>query len=483
MCGVTGRLSTKENVIQSLIASLNTIQHRGQDSAGIATYKDHKFLLRKNNGLVREVFRENHVRKLQGRVGVGHVRYTTQGSASSVEEAQPFFCNSPFGIAMVHNGNIINSDELEELIWHKDLRHLNTASDSELLLNVFAHELHKAYQETPDIQQAYLEAVRMVHDRVDGAYAAVGFIVGHGLFAFRDPLAIRPLCFGLSGDGSEYMVASESVALQTQGYEEIHDLGPGEAIFIDEQGVMIRAGCAEKPILSPCIFEYVYLARPDSKIDEVSVYKSRLRMADKLGDKILRDWGPEPHDIDVVIPIPETSRACAIPLAHNLGVKYREGFFKDRFVGRTFIMPDQPKRKKSIREKLNAIDLEFSGKNVLLVDDSIVRGNTAQEVIQMARDCGAKKVYFASAAPPIRHQNIYGIDMPTTKELVAFDRTEDEVCEYIGADRLFYQDLDDLREAVREGNLGIPTFDVSCFNGIYPTGVRAEYLAALEASR
>jgi amidophosphoribosyltransferase len=426
-----------------------------------------KLNLRKDNGQVSDVFHTRHMRDLVGNMGIGHVRYPTAGCSSSAE-AQPFYVNSPYGITLAHNGNLTNVDELKRGLYEADLRHINTESDSEVLLNVLAHELH--ISGTLDLTaEEIFSAVGETHARLQGAYAVVAMLTGKGILGFRDPCGIRPIVYGkrITDTGTEYMLASESVALQASGYELIADLKPGEAIYIDIEGNIHLKQCARSSRLNPCIFEHVYLARPDSIIDDIYVYKARLRMGVKLGRKILRER-PD-HDIDVVIPIPDTSRPSAMELAFHLGVKYREGFIKNRYIGRTFIMPGQELRKKSVRRKLNPIDLEFKGKNVLLVDDSIVRGTTSQQIIQMARDAGANKVYIASAAPPVRYPNVYGIDMPAVEELIAHDRTEDEIAEIIGADWLIYQDLDDLIDAVQKGNRSITEFDCSCFNGKYVT--------------
>ncbi|MDX1512812.1 MAG: amidophosphoribosyltransferase [Gammaproteobacteria bacterium] len=481
MCGIVG-LVGKSSVAYALYDALTVLQHRGQDSAGIATCADDRLHQRKDNGLVRDVFLERHMLRLLGNMGIGHVRYPTAGTSSS-SEAQPLYVNSPYGIALAHNGNLINADELKLDVFRADLRHINTDSDSEILLNVFAHELLKLGKLTLD-EETVFQAVSAVHKRCTGGYAAVAMIVGYGVVAFRDPHGIRPIAFGVreTANGPEYMVASESVAFDILGFELVRDLAPGEAIYIEEDASIHTRQCAENPENSPCIFEYVYLARPDSIIDDVSVYKARLRMGEHLADKILGEF-PD-HDIDVVIPIPDTSRTAALPLHYKLGVKYREGFIKNRYIGRTFIMPGQAERHQSVRRKLNAIGLEFEGKNVLLVDDSIVRGTTSKQIIQMARDAGAKKVYFASAAPPVRYQNVYGIDMPVVGELIAHNRTEQGVADAIGADRLFYQSLDDLIDAVARGNPRIRRFDTSCFSGEYVTGgVSESYLERIADQR
>lgn len=481
MCGIVG-IVAQHPVNQEIYDALTVLQHRGQDAAGIVTSDGNKLYLRKDNGLVRDVFQSHHMLRLQGNVGIGHVRYPTAGCTSSAE-AQPLYVNTPYGICLAHNGNLTNAAELKEELFLTDRRHLNTDSDSEVLLNVFAHELLKQGKlrlTTDDI----FEAISAVHSRCHGAYAAVAQISGYGIVGFRDPYGIRPAVYGRreSAEGVDYMIASESVALDALGFELVGDIKPGEAVFIGLDGHIEVRQCAEQHKTAPCIFEYVYLARPDSKIDDIYVYKSRLRMGEFLADKIKREW-PD-HDIDVVIPIPSTSRTAAVELATRLDVKYREGFIKNRYIGRTFIMPGQQQRKKSVRQKLNPIDLEFHGKNVLLVDDSIVRGTTSQEIIQMARDAGANKVYFASAAPPVRYPNVYGIDMPTARELIAHDRSEEEIAELIGADRLIYQDIEDLIAAVKAGNPDIEEFECSVFTGEYITrDVSEDYLQQLELFR
>ena len=481
MCGIIG-IVARSPVNQSIYDGLTVLQHRGQDAAGIITCDGGRLHLRKDNGLVRDVFHTRHMRRLRGNMGIGHVRYPTAGCESSAE-AQPFYVNSPYGISLAHNGNLINSNKLKQELFQEDLRQINTDSDSEVLLNVFAHELQKHAGLRMEVDHVF-SAVAGVHKRCRGAYAAVAMITGYGVVAFRDPCGIRPLVYGkrLTSAGIEYMMASESVALDALGYELIDDVAPGEAVFITVDGQLFKQQCSDNPKLSPCIFEYVYLARPDSIIDNVSVYKARLRMGDKLADKIRRVW-PD-HDIDVVIPIPDTSRTSALQLANNLGIKYREGFIKNRYIGRTFIMPGQQQRKKSVRQKLNAIELEFRDKNVLLVDDSIVRGTTSSQIIDMAREAGASKVYFASAAPPVRYQNVYGIDMPSATELIAAGRTEEEVGAAIGADWLMFQDLRDLIKAVGKGNPEIEGFDASVFTGDYITGdVSGDYLNDLQVAR
>ena len=480
MCGIVGIVG-RSDVNQDLYDALTALQHRGQDAAGIFTCA-RKIHQRKANGLVRDVFQAHHMQALRGRMGIGHIRYPTAGGASA-DEAQPFYVNSPYGIALAHNGNLINARSLGEEMFRDDLRHVNTESDSEILLNTFASELARAHRLALD-QDTIFDAVTSIHRRCLGGYAAVALIFGYGVVAFRDPCAIRPICFGVreTVEGTEYMVASESVALDALGFERVRDLAPGEALIITERGEVHTRQCVEEPRHAPCIFEYVYLARPDSIIDEISVYKARLRMGEALAQKIVREW-PD-HDIDVVIPIPETSRTACLPLAYDLGVKYREGFIKNRYVERTFIMPGQSQRMRSVRRKLNAIGLEFEGKNVLLVDDSIVRGTTSQQIIQQARDAGARRVYFASAAPPVRYQNVYGIDMPVTGELVAFNRGEEDIARAIGADRLIYQSLDGLVDAVQRGNPRLREFDTSCFTGEYVTGgVSRSYLERIAEHR
>jgi amidophosphoribosyltransferase len=481
MCGIIGVVA-HGTVNQAIYDGLTVLQHRGQDAAGIITSDGQRLHLRKNNGLVRDVFHTRHMLRLVGNMGIGHVRYPTAGCESSAE-AQPFYVNSPYGISLAHNGNLTNAEKLKHELFREDLRQINTDSDSEVLLNVLAHELQRFAKLQMEVGVIFY-AVAAVHKRCRGAYAAVAMITGYGIVAFRDPFGIRPLVYGKreTAAGTEYMAASESVALDVLGFDLLGDVAPGEAIFISLDAKIYRQQCAENPIMSPCIFEYVYLARPDSIIDNVSVYKARLRMGEKLANKIHRVW-PD-HDIDVVIPIPDTSRTSAMQLAYNLGIKYREGFIKNRYIGRTFIMPGQMQRKKSVRQKLNAIDLEFSGKNVLLVDDSIVRGTTSSQIIEMARDAGARKVYFASAAPPVRHPNVYGIDMPNCNELIAHGRTDEEVCREIGADWLVFQDLDDLIDSVKKGNAVINSFDASVFTGEYITGdIGDDYLSDLQASR
>ncbi len=481
MCGIVGIVSS-DTVNQSIYDALTVLQHRGQDAAGIMTCEGNRLYLRKDNGLVRDVFHTRHMLRLHGTMGIGHVRYPTAGCESSAE-AQPFYVNSPYGITLAHNGNLVNAEELKQALFREDLRHINTDSDSEVLLNVFAHELQRRGKLEINADDVFA-AVAGVHRRCRGAYAAVAMITGFGIVAFRDPYGVRPLVYGKreTTRGTEHMVASESVALDPLGFDLVDDVRPGEAVLMSMDGGLVRRQCADNPHYAPCIFEHVYLARPDSIIDNISVYKARLRMGESLADKIRRER-PQ-HDIDVVIPIPDTSRTAALQLAYNLGVKYREGFIKNRYIGRTFIMPGQQQRKKSVRQKLNAIDLEFRDKNVMLVDDSVVRGTTSQQIIQMARDAGAKNVYFASAAPPVRYPNVYGIDMPTKDELIANGRTVEEIAAAIGADWLVFQDLDDLVDAVRKGNPAIKSFDCSVFTGEYVTGdVSVDYLDYLEQLR
>ncbi len=481
MCGIVGIVSNTQ-VVHELYDALTVLQHRGQDAAGIVTVDNGRLNGHRRNGLVRDVFRQKHMDRLHGRAGIGHVRYPTAGCSSS-DEAQPFYVNSPYGICMAHNGNLTNAAEVAEPLLREDLRHLNTGSDSEVLLNVFAHELARTGRHTIGPEDVF-NAVAAVHERCRGGYAVVALIVGFGIVGFRDPHGIRPLCIGRRGSDAapEHMLASESVALDLVGFELLRDVGPGEAVCIDMGGRLTTRRLVEHPTYTPCIFEHVYFARPDSILDGISVYKARLRMGEKLADKILREK-PD-HDIDVVIPVPDTSRTAALQVAHRLGVKNREGFIKNRYIGRTFIMPGQGERARSVRRKLNAIDLEFRGKNVLIVDDSIVRGTTSGQIIEMAREAGARRVYFASAAPPVRHPNVYGIDMPCVEELVAYGRKTDEIARMIGADWLIYQDLDDLVDAVYYENSAVDGFDTSCFSGRYVTGdVDDAYLDRLARAR
>jgi amidophosphoribosyltransferase len=485
MCGIVGTISSSP-VAQDIYDALTIIQHRGQDAAGILTSDSQRIFLRKANGLVREALQKADVQRLQGRMGLGHVRYPTAGSQSAAE-SQPFYVNSPYGLSIVHNGNLTNADCLAQDLIRTDLRHLNTTSDTEVLLNIFAHEL----QRTGGIRLAPKElfaALRRVYERVRGAYSAIALITGYGIVAFRDPYGIRPLIYGkrVTQRGVDYMVASESIVLDALGYTVVADIAPGEAIYIDQEGGFHREQCVDEIQHSPCLFEYVYLARPDSVMDNISVYHARIKMGEKLADKILAER-PN-HDIDVVIPIPDTSRTVALPLAQRLNVPYSEGFIKNRYIGRTFIMPAQELRRSSVRMKLNAMKAEFTQKNVLLVDDSIVRGTTSQEIIQMARDAGANKVYFASAAPPVRYPNVYGIDMPNAKELVAHNHSVAEIERLIGADWLIYQDLGDLYQAVNEAAASpqnrVERFEDSVFTGDYITGdINPDYLSVLAETR
>jgi amidophosphoribosyltransferase len=481
MCGIVGIVSHSA-VNQQIYDALTVLQHRGQDAAGIMTAHEGELFLRKDNGLVRDVFQHKHMLRLKGNMGVGHVRYPTAGCDSSAE-AQPFYVNSPYGICLAHNGNLTNAAELSDVLVREDLRHLNTTSDSEVLLNVLASELQRFGTPRASATDIFA-AVSAVYRRCRGAYAVVAMILGHGVLGFRDPHGIRPLVIGArdGARGREHMLASESVALDMLGFELLRDVGPGEAVFIDEQGRLHSQQCTAAPRHTPCIFEYVYFARPDSIIDNISVYKARMRMGELLAEKIRR-VRPD-HGIDVVIPIPDTSRTSALQVAQLLGAKYREGFIKNRYIGRTFIMPGQDLRARSVRSKLNAIDLEFRGRTVLLVDDSIVRGTTSAQIIDLAREAGACRVYFASAAPPVRHPNVYGIDMPAASELVAAGRSDEQVANIIGADWLVYQDLDDLVRAVRHHDAYVTEFDTSCFSGEYVTGdVTPDYLSRVEAER
>src|SRR6266508_1382285 len=483
MCGIVGAVAHTP-VNQLLYDGLLLLQHRGQDAAGIATSEGPVFHVYKAPGYVRDVFRTRNMRELNGNSGIGHCRYPTAGSAFSDLESQPFYVNSPFGITLGHNGNLTNSEELKRELFQHDFRHVNTNSDSEVLLNVLALELERAAHHARLDADAIFRAVAGVHKRCRGAYAVVAMIAGYGLVAFRDPFGIRPLCIGVNEamGGTEYMAASESVAVEALGFRLLRDVAPGEAIFVDLTGKFHARQCAEKPVLRPCIFEFVYLARPDSVIDGASVYEARLHMGHELAKKIRRI--AEAADVDVVIPIPDSSRASALQLANDLGLTYREGFVKSRYIGRTFIMPGQAIRKKSVRQKLNPMGIEFKDKVVLLVDDSIVRGTTSREIVSMAREAGARKVYFASASPPVRYPNVYGIDMPNQRELIATGRSEAEIAREIGADLLIYQDLAALKSAVRAANPRIRDFEASCFDGYYVTGdITADYLSHLAAER
>ena len=484
MCGILGLLDTQP-VNQSIYDALTVIQHRGQDAAGIMTSEGNKVYLRKDNGLVRDVFRTRHMRQLKGNMGIGHVRYPTAGSDSRAE-AQPFYVNSPFGIAVAHNGNTVNATQLRDELFKQDLRHLNTESDSEIILNIFAHELRESleHKSLSASAETVFEAVSGVFKRCSGGYSIVAMIVANGILAFRDPNGIRPLSYGVRdrGDSTAHMFSSESIAFDVLDFNLVGDVEPGEAVYIELDGTVHRKICAEKTRATPCIFEYVYLARPDSVIDGIEVYQTRLRMGDALGQKLMRVW-PD-HDIDVVIPVPDTSRPAAQQLSRKLGVEYREGFIKNRYIGRTFIMPGQVERQKSVRQKLNAMPSEFEGKNVLLVDDSIVRGTTSRKIIELARQAGAHRVYFASAAPPVRYPNVYGIDMPTSKEFVAYGKSIKEIRQEIGADWILYQDIEELIEAVQFGQDKITEFDTSCFTGEYLTGnVTKDYLQLIENQR
>ena len=483
MCGILGVVATSP-VNQLLYDGLQVLQHRGQDAAGIATSEGGRFHMHKGSGLVRDVFRTRNMRGLTGQWGIGHCRYPTAGSAYNPAEAQPFYVNSPFGLMLAHNGNLTNSDQLKQDMFLQDLRHMNTNSDSEILLNVLAHELQAASTQYQVDAETIFKAVAGVYRRVRGAYAVVVMIAGYGLLAFRDPFGIRPLVIGKNDtpDGTEYLVASESVAIDTLGFKMLRDVAPGEAVLIDLRGNFLSRQCAEHTVHAPCMFEFVYLARPDSLMDGISVYETRAKMGEYLADKIRLTL---PHlKIDAVMPIPDSSRPAAMELARRLDLQYREGFVKNRYIGRTFIMPGHATRRKSVRQKLNAIAQEFRGKNVLLVDDSIVRGTTSREIINMAREAGANKVYFASASPPVRFANVYGIDMPSRSELIAAFRNDEEICREIGADELIYQDIDALRAAVRAVNPAVTQFETSCFDGHYVTGdISAAYLKHMEDRR
>ncbi len=484
MCGIVGVVSATP-VNQLIYDALLLLQHRGQDAAGIVTQLGRKFFMHKAKGMVRDVFRTRNMRALPGNVGLGQVRYPTAGNAYSEEEAQPFYVNAPFGIVLVHNGNLTNAQALKSELFSTDHRHINTESDSEVLLNVFAHELERATRGVPLQVDDVFNAVAAVHRRVRGSYAVIALLAGHGVLAFRDPHGIRPLSLGRGADGT-VMVASETVSLEGTGHVFERHVAPGEAVFIAQDGQVHTRQCAERPKLQPCIFEYVYLARPDSVLDGISVYQARMNLGETLAKRVISTVPP--NEIDVVIPIPESSRPSATQLAHLLGIPYREAFVKNRYVGRTFIMPGQSVRKKSVRQKLNAIASEFKGRNVLLVDDSIVRGTTSREIVQMARDAGARKVYLASAAPPVRFPNVYGIDMPTAGELVAYGRSIEEVRQIIGCDALIYQDVDAMKKAVasalQPGAAQLDGFDASCFDGVYVTGdINAEDIARINAAR
>ncbi len=480
MCGIVGVVSNAP-VNQLIYDSLLLLQHRGQDAAGIVTQQERKFFMHKAKGMVKDVFRTRNMRALPGNCGLGQARYPTAGNAYSEEEAQPFYVNAPFGIVLVHNGNLTNAHALKAELFSTDHRHINTESDSEVLLNVLADEMDKATRGKPLRVGDVFAAVRQVHKRVRGSYAVIALIAGHGVLAFRDPYGIRPLCLGRSPDGT-VMLASESVVLEGTGHVFERDVAPGEAVFVDLEGRISAQQCSDMPRLNPCIFEFVYLARPDSVMDGISVYQARLNLGETLAKRVISTVPPS--EIDVVIPIPESSRPSAMQLAQLLGLPYRGGFVKNRYVGRTFIMPGQAVRKKSVRQKLNVIGTEFKGRNVLLVDDSIVRGTTSQEIVQMAREAGANKVYLASAAPPVRYPNVYGIDMPTVEELVAHGRTVEEVRKIIGADALIYQDVEAMKQAIGKLNDKLTGFDASCFDGVYVTGdIQAEDIARLNSAR
>ncbi len=483
MCGIVGVIS-KSPVNQLIYDALLLLQHRGQDAAGIVTMQGTKCFMHKARGMVRDVFRTRNMRGLPGTVGLGQVRYPTAGNAYSEEEAQPFYVNAPFGIVLVHNGNLTNAQALKHELIEVDRRHINTTSDTEVLINVLAHELAAASRDQPLRPEQVFDAVAAVHTRIRGSYAVVALVAGHGLLAFRDPFGIRPLCIGRGDgpEGTEVMVASESVAIEGTGHKVLRDVAPGEAIFIDLEGRIHARQCAAHPTLNPCMFEFVYLARPDSIMDGVSVYQARLDMGETLAQRLISTIPP--NEIDVVIPIPESSRPSAMQLAQRIGKPYREGFVKNRYVGRTFIMPGQGERKKSVRQKLNAIGVEFKGRNVLLVDDSIVRGNTSKEIVQMAREAGARKVYMASAAPPVRFPNVYGIDMPTSEELIAHNRSIEEIRVFIGADALIYQDVAAMKRVVAKLNPNLDGFEASCFDGCYITNdVTADEFNAMAAQR
>ncbi|MDT7521213.1 amidophosphoribosyltransferase [Rhodoferax sp. TBRC 17198] len=480
MCGIVGVVSNAP-VNQLIYDALLLLQHRGQDAAGIVTQQDRKFFMHKAKGMVKDVFRTRNMRSLAGNSGLGQVRYPTAGNAFSEEEAQPFYVNAPFGIVLVHNGNLTNAKALKAELFNLDHRHINTESDSEVLLNVLAHEIEVSTRGLPLQPQDLFTAVSRVHKRIKGSYAVICHIAGHGLLAFRDPFGIRPLCLGKGADGT-HMVASESVVLEGTSHQFVRDVQPGEAVFIPLDGTVHSQQCAANPQLMPCIFEFVYLARPDSVMDGISVYQARLNLGETLAKRVISTVPP--NEIDVVIPIPESSRPSAAQLAQLLGLPYREGFVKNRYVGRTFIMPGQGVRKKSVRQKLNVIASEFKGRNVLLVDDSIVRGTTSKEIVQMARDAGARNVYLASAAPPVRYPNVYGIDMPTSSELVAYNRTVEEVREIIGCDALIYQDVDGMKKAIGSLSKNLAGFDASCFDGVYVTGdISSDDIARLNENR
>jgi amidophosphoribosyltransferase len=483
MCGIVGIVSSLP-VNQQVYDSLSLLQHRGQDSTGIATAEGDTFHIQKAKGQVREAYRTRDMRSLLGTMGLGHVRYATKGSAGNEEEAQPFYVNAPYGIILVHNGNLTNTRELTQELFHVDRRHLNTSSDTELLVNVLANELQDQLTGSDFSPDQAFSAISRLHERVEGSYAAIALIAGHGLLAFRDPFGIRPLILGRRSQGlvgDEWIVASESLVLEHGGYDVVRDIAPGEAVFIAMDGEMTSKQCAVNPRLIPCSFEYVYLARPDSIMNGISVYDARLRLGDRLADTIAT-YAPM-GDIDVVMPIPDSSRPAAMQVARKLGIEYREGFYKNRYVGRTFIMPGQAERKKSVKQKLNAMSSEFKGKNILIVDDSIVRGTTSKEIVQMAREAGANKVTFTSAAPPVRFPHVYGINMPTRQELVAHNRKIPEISTELGADHLIYQEVADMEAAIIEGS-NVTALEMSCFTGDYVTGtVSPEYLAWVESNQ
>jgi amidophosphoribosyltransferase len=483
MCGIVGIVSSQP-VNQQIYDALSLLQHRGQDSTGIATAEGDTFHINKAKGQVREAYRTRDMRSLIGTMGLGHVRYATRGNAANEEEAQPFYVNAPYGIVLVHNGNLTNTRELTQELFHVDRRHLNTSSDTELLVNVLANELQQQVSGSELDPEQIFTAIARLHERVEGSYAAIALIAGHGLLAFRDPFGIRPLVLGRRAAGfvgADWIVASESLVLESAGYELVRDLEPGEAVFIAMNGEMTSKQCAKNPRLIPCSFEYVYLARPDSIMNGISVYEARLRLGDRLANTIAK-YTPR-GDIDVVMPIPDSSRPAAMQVAQKLGIEYREGFYKNRYVGRTFIMPGQAERKKSVKQKLNAMSSEFKGKNILIVDDSIVRGTTSKEIVQMAREAGANKVTFTSAAPPVRYPHVYGINMPTRHELVAHGRKIPEIATELGADYLIYQEVADMQAAILEGS-NVTALEMSCFTGDYVTGsVTPEYLAWVEANQ
>lgn len=483
MCGIVGIVSA-EPVNQQLYDALLLLQHRGQDSTGIATADGSHFHMHKTKGQVREGFRTRDMRALLGTYGLGHVRYATAGAAGNEEEAQPFYVNAPYGIILVHNGNLTNTRELTADLFTVDRRHVNTSSDTELLLNVLATELQHQVSGSELGPEHLFTAVETLHQRVEGSYAAIALIAGHGLLAFRDPFGIRPLILGKrEGENGrfDWVVASESLVLESGGYEIVRDVDPGEAIFISKDGELFSRQCAQNPVLLPCAFEYVYLARPDSVMNGISVYEARLRLGDRLANTIAQ-YTPM-GDIDVVMPIPDSSRPSAMQVARKLGIEYREGFFKNRYVGRTFIMPGQAQRKRSVRQKLNAMSTEFKGKNVLIVDDSIVRGTTSREIVEMARAAGANKVTFTSAAPPVRFPHVYGINMPSRQELIAHGRKIPEIAQELGADHLIYQEVADMEAAILEGST-VTGLDMSCFTGEYVTGnITPEYLDWVEKNQ